>query len=301
MARRSESGHGPPDPRPASRHGHGRRRPGATWTSASTCSACGWSRRRSTSTTTTSTTSTTAPSAARPARSGRRSRTRAAACASGAKGAGQVVTTSFSVPAASLGFWRAPAARARRRGARRRVRVSAKRRIRIDDPSGLWFELVGTDRDARAPWTGNGVGADEAIRGLHSVTMVVRSLAPTLELMTGLLGYHVVDEAEQPHARGRGRRRPRPRHRHRRRPGRRPRPSTASAPCTTWRWRSRPTTSSGASARNCCAWACGSPTFAIAATSSRSTSASRAACCSRWPRSSPGSRSTKTCRRSGAA
>ena len=41
-----------------------------------------------------------------PAPSGRRSPTRATACASGVKGAGQVVTTSFSVPAASIGFWR---------------------------------------------------------------------------------------------------------------------------------------------------------------------------------------------------
>ena len=46
------------------------------------------------------------------------------------------------------------------------------------------------------PWTGNGVGAGEAIRGLHGVTMVVRSLGRTLELMTGLLGYQVVGEVE---------------------------------------------------------------------------------------------------------
>jgi len=68
--------------------------------------------------------------------------------------------------------------------------------IRIDDPSGLWFELVASDRDPRMPWTGNGVGAGEAIRGLHGVTMVVRSLGRTLELMTGLLGYQVVGEVE---------------------------------------------------------------------------------------------------------
>jgi glyoxalase family protein len=36
-----------------------------------------------------------------------------------------------------------------------------------------------------------------AIRGLHSVTMVVRSPGRTLELMTGLLGYRVVDESER--------------------------------------------------------------------------------------------------------
>jgi glyoxalase family protein len=68
--------------------------------------------------------------------------------------------------------------------------------LRVQDPSGLWFEIIGSERDARTPWTRNGVGADAAIRGLHSVTMVVRSLGHTRELMTGLLGYRVVDESE---------------------------------------------------------------------------------------------------------
>jgi len=113
----------------------------------------------------------------------------------GVKGAGQVVTTSFSVPSASLGFWRR---RFTERGvdARDVETPFGEDAIHIDDPSGLWFQLVASDRDARAPWTGNGVGSSEAIRGLHSVTMTVRSLGRTLELMTGLLGYTVVGEQE---------------------------------------------------------------------------------------------------------
>ena len=115
----------------------------------------------------------------------------------GAKGAGQVVTTSFSVPVSSLGFWRR---RLQDHGVESRDVETrfGEESLRVDDPSGLWFEIVGSDRDARAPWTGvgSGVGAGEAIRGLHSVTMAVRSLGPTLELMTGLLGYTVVGEQE---------------------------------------------------------------------------------------------------------
>ena len=113
----------------------------------------------------------------------------------GVKGAGQVVTTSFSVPAASLGFWQRRLADAgvKTRDIETRFAEDA---IRIEDPSGLWFELVGSDRDSRAPWTGNGVGPNEAIRGLHGVTMVVRSLEHTLELMTQFLGYQVVGEAD---------------------------------------------------------------------------------------------------------
>ena len=113
----------------------------------------------------------------------------------GIKGAGQVVATSFSVPAASLGFWRR---RLKDRGVETRDVESrfGEEGLRIDDPSGLWLELLASDRDSRTPWTGNGVGTDEAIRGLHSVTLVVRSLGPTLELMTRLLGYRVVDEVQ---------------------------------------------------------------------------------------------------------
>ena len=112
----------------------------------------------------------------------------------GVKGAGQVVATAFSVPGGSLDFWRqrleAHGVTARDVGARLGEDV-----LRFDDPSGLWFELVAGDRDPRTPWTGNGVGEGQAIRGLHGVTMVVRSLGPTLELMRGVLGYSVVGEA----------------------------------------------------------------------------------------------------------
>ena len=111
----------------------------------------------------------------------------------GTKGAGQVVATALSVPVGSLDFWR------RRLDARGVTARDAETRfgedvLRFDDPSGLWFELVASRDDVRVPWTGNGVGEAEAIRGLHSVTMVIRSLAPTLELMTGVLGYAVVGE-----------------------------------------------------------------------------------------------------------
>ena len=113
----------------------------------------------------------------------------------GTKGAGQVVATSFSVPAASLGFWQR---RLQERGvsAREVQGRFGEDALAFDDPSGLHFELVGTDRDARKPWADGSIGADEAIRGLHSVSMTVRSLGSTKELMTELLGYQVANEAD---------------------------------------------------------------------------------------------------------
>jgi len=112
----------------------------------------------------------------------------------GVKGAGQVVTTSFSVPAASLPAWRR---RLSDRGVKWRD-VEARfgeDAIHVADPSGLSFELVGADRDDRAPWTGNGIDEAAAIRGLHSVTMTVRAIGQTRAVMTELLGYRVVNES----------------------------------------------------------------------------------------------------------
>src|SRR5229473_642875 len=110
----------------------------------------------------------------------------------GSKGAGQVTVTSFSVPTGSLAFWRV-------RLADRGVAVTDlpsrfdEPVIRFADRSGLAFELIATDRDARTPWIAEGVAPDAAIRGLHSVTLVVRDAVKTIELMTRLLGYKVVD------------------------------------------------------------------------------------------------------------
>ncbi|HET6960548.1 MAG TPA: ring-cleaving dioxygenase [Vicinamibacterales bacterium] len=113
----------------------------------------------------------------------------------GQKGAGQVTVTSFSVPNGSLDAWRT------RLGAHAVAVTDLQPRfgdpvIRFADLSGITFELIATGHDSRRPWVSGGLDADEAIRGLHSVTLVVRDAAKTIELMTQLLDYKVVDEME---------------------------------------------------------------------------------------------------------
>jgi glyoxalase family protein len=112
----------------------------------------------------------------------------------GAKGLGQITVTSFSVPADSLGFWRE-----RLEGLGLKVEEVAPRfgeeSLLVRDPSGLAIELVANGVDRRTGWAGNGVAADAAVRGLHSVTLHSRAPDRTLELMTGLLGFTQVDEA----------------------------------------------------------------------------------------------------------
>ena len=111
----------------------------------------------------------------------------------GMKGAGQVVTTCFSVPVGSLEAWRN---RFRHAGvATSDVEAHfGEPAIAFNDPSGLRFELVANDRDARQPWT-EALGPKEAIRGLHSVTMMVRRAAPSIDFLVNVLGYHVIAQS----------------------------------------------------------------------------------------------------------
>jgi glyoxalase family protein len=114
----------------------------------------------------------------------------------GTKGAGQVITTSFSVPTGSLAFWRTWLAQ-------RSIAVTDVEprfggpAVAFSDPSGLMFELIANGRDERRPWTGSAVDADMAVRGLHSVTCAVRDPEGTLELFTGLLGFSTVDRTKE--------------------------------------------------------------------------------------------------------
>jgi glyoxalase family protein len=110
----------------------------------------------------------------------------------GLKGAGQVVTTAFSVPTGSLEFWRH---RLKEKG----VVVAdieayfKEPAIAFNDPSGLRFELIANDTDQRESWTAT-IGHKSAIRGLHSVTMLVKSAGSTVHFMTASLGYRIVNK-----------------------------------------------------------------------------------------------------------
>jgi glyoxalase family protein len=111
----------------------------------------------------------------------------------GTKGAGQVTATSFSVPAASLTSWRS---RLTARGLSVETGSSrfGEETLLVTDPSGLAIELVATAADGRAPWLDGGLPEQFAIRGLHSVTLTIRSPRETIEFLTGVLGCYVTGE-----------------------------------------------------------------------------------------------------------
>ena len=114
----------------------------------------------------------------------------------GVHGAGQVTTTSFSIPSDTLEFW---TARLVKRGHKvRGASYFGENTILFADPSGVGINLVGSKADRRAPWIAadSGIDKSRAIRGLHSVTMTVRKAAPSIAFMKELLGYSVVDQEE---------------------------------------------------------------------------------------------------------
>ena len=90
--------------------------------------------------------------------------------ARGRKGVGEVGRTAFSVPEGSLEAWADRLAGFDVAGLDRDARFGEDR-VLFDGPDGDSFALVGVDGDERAPWTGNGVAAEIAIRGFHSTDM----------------------------------------------------------------------------------------------------------------------------------
>lgn len=113
----------------------------------------------------------------------------------GTHGAGQIGTTSFSVPAGSLDFWHARITEARIAIHARGTRLDEEW-LAFPDPSGLRIELVATARDVRAPWTTREIGPEHAIRGLFGVTLVLREVPRSVDFLVELLGAEVAGQTD---------------------------------------------------------------------------------------------------------
>lgn len=113
----------------------------------------------------------------------------------GSRGSGQVTATSFSVSEDSLAFWKdrleahGVVAEEPRPGL-------TEKALGFYDPDGLKLELVaGAAADLGQARDGGAVPAEHSIRGLHGVTLAVRELNPTAELLTEMMGLRAVVES----------------------------------------------------------------------------------------------------------
>lgn len=107
----------------------------------------------------------------------------------GRQGASQVTATSFSIPEASLGFWK------ERLTAGRSVVSEPETRfgdqvMEFTDPDGMRLDLVArAARDPRTSWQVGPVAPENAIRGFFGVTLSEDGYEHTAELLTRTLGF----------------------------------------------------------------------------------------------------------------
>lgn len=111
--------------------------------------------------------------------------------ARGRPGTGEVGTTVFSVPEGSLDFWQQQL-EAARLGNITRDESFGQKRLGFRGPDGDSLALVEVPDDRRAPWTGNGINADEAIRGFHSANLRLKDGGATEGLLR-FMGYDVAE------------------------------------------------------------------------------------------------------------
>jgi glyoxalase family protein len=112
----------------------------------------------------------------------------------GRRGTGQVAVTSFSVPEGTLDYWEEhlgyhgiPVGQRQRR--------FDEEALPFLDPDWMQLELVAhPGAAALAPWEGGAVPPEYAIRGFHGVTLWESNPEPTVELLTGTLGFRPLQE-----------------------------------------------------------------------------------------------------------
>lgn len=105
-------------------------------------------------------------------------------------GAGQTSAITFSAPENSLDYWQ---------GRLQRHDVAVERRTRFgetvlafSDPDGIPVEIVAVTNDPRGGWTGSGIPAESALRGMHTAELTVSDSEPTSDLLATLMGYTLV-------------------------------------------------------------------------------------------------------------
>lgn len=111
----------------------------------------------------------------------------------GLAGVGMATEIGYSVPADSLSFWeqRLKELKVKHQPVAERF---GQQFLSLEDPDGLFLNLVAVAADSRKPWTTADVQASEAIKGFYSVALTVRNLAPTAKVLTDLLGYRLLQQ-----------------------------------------------------------------------------------------------------------
>jgi glyoxalase family protein len=112
--------------------------------------------------------------------------------APGRLGVGETQETVFRVPEGAIGFW---THRFVERGVRHEVPIRrfGETVLAFRDPDGLRLALAAVSgSEAEPAWAAPTIPAEHAIRGFHSVSLLLREAEPTGAILTGVLGFSEV-------------------------------------------------------------------------------------------------------------
>ena len=111
----------------------------------------------------------------------------------GLNGAGMATHTGYSVPEGSFEFWKERLAKEGITSSE--SEVFGEKVLSFNDPDGMQLQLITPNSvDSRDPWTANDISAEYAIRGFHNVTLTLRSIDATSNVLTEILGYSFVKQ-----------------------------------------------------------------------------------------------------------
>lgn len=117
----------------------------------------------------------------------------------GKQGTGMPTEVGYSVPAGSLAFWK-------ERLHANHIHITGEdsrfgeRYLAFEDPDGLPLSLiVPSAGDDRKPWETDEVKAGEAIRGFHSITLTLRNVEKTAQVLTDIFAYKFTELAGDRH------------------------------------------------------------------------------------------------------
>ncbi len=116
----------------------------------------------------------------------------------GTNGAGMATEIGYSVPKASLGFWKA---RFEKLNIIHNISERfGEKHLTFQDPDGLCLSLIeAKQKDERKEYETAEIKADVAIKGFHTVTLTLNEIKATSAILTEVFGYKKVAQEDNLH------------------------------------------------------------------------------------------------------
>jgi len=112
----------------------------------------------------------------------------------GRTGTGMATNIGYSVPAGSIDFWKNRFAEFNIEHSRLNE-FFGEEVLAFEDPDGLKLQLVVPSKeDTRAAWETSDIKSNVAIKGFQGVTLTLRNVGPTAEILTDIFGYKLLKQ-----------------------------------------------------------------------------------------------------------